>query len=1297
MATISFLATGVATLFSLVVPAYGLAGPNDWDTFSNNFATDLAPILVLFGEQASKQFLSESTSIWDSIIFGIAPIGVLTAVVSAIRLYGSSSLKAFIGRAQEAHGVAEAELCSSTSDDVCELWPNGGICRVFGRPLILEFFRIAPGPDDFYPRSEGGTVDTSTPPPCGMYPPKIVLCAAAESHVRTRTSWVEIGATGNRSDVDNAAAAEDGNARDFAPHPNLSLNIGIKPLPRRLLRIIAALGALLQLSFFGYATWVTFYYPELYKDGLPSLWSFCLTTAGTAILVFGMICCAMLVEGMSTERRFENKASPNHAESKTNTTMFWLQPGDQRVGDQLFNAFAYSRTGDAYITSWKADVAVDSPRRPGSSRLARPRLGLGVAIGSSCCGFVCQFVGLRGLHGSVALYQLAVTLCMAIIRALLRSRRLSADQNRLKQRRDIEGHELDWQALNIERMADNEFEGRWFIEDVPSPLKRPEDTSSGAQEKPGTPSHDFNVDVAPGTCGLAGFHTQRERDIDRVQSAITAVSWVKRSESDGSQPNEAARILHYRASLACLTGSMIRAEDERWNTKTRDMARQLQKALQEAAEYVFLDMALLKGWRKSSSLVWSTTCRLHDPPAMSADSHSTAQPVSLPIHFSMHHVAGRWEISECQLEAALGLWAWSIRQLGAPMLDRICKRKAFMTGRREKRDDLVSAIRLWVTQTHGIETNSVKLAQRAAENPGSTLGDGGCGGAFADSQMSYNSSTTLSVPLTMITKPYAPASEVLDGVCLTISTQSSLLQLLAQDIFALFISRIADVMQPLTVAKPWTRRSQMSGFGGGGVTGGPLYLGLTNTHVGVLADIMVSSGVGSREDALMTIIPPLLQRAKLPTTSEVMVSLLREAKSLRRKNKLNDAETLLRWLVDNVSRELQERAVRALGNLYRNAVRSTDPSDRRFGDVGFQAMSVMESLSEGRQIFDDSKRAITAYVKAWGISKDPKTKQGSKRPLQGLLEIEGDTQAFFGALCAADTHDLSRARAPEVMHVLRWAISNKFPELIEDMWGSDRIRGLVASVIQTNSTANEPALLPWAIDREADEETLETLLDWPGLELSLRGDGVKALISASTSGYYVAVDLLLQRGVLLHGPCGSALPLAVSNRHRRVVFRLLSVGTDQIEATHFTAALHSAIEWDKDIVKLLLEHRADPNAPGVGGKTALHVATVQGNTAAVEELLRHGARMEKKDDEGVYPLLVAVQLGHLAILELFIPSLSQATIGQLLPQAVTSGHKTIVDLLLANYTAKKDDEIDVANNQTAALMVAAEKGLEEIA
>ena len=86
----------------------------------------------------TKQYLSESITTVDYFIFAMALISILTAIISAIWVCGSPSLRAFIGRAQEGEGIAEAELCSSTSRDICEVYSNGGTARVFGRPKLLE-------------------------------------------------------------------------------------------------------------------------------------------------------------------------------------------------------------------------------------------------------------------------------------------------------------------------------------------------------------------------------------------------------------------------------------------------------------------------------------------------------------------------------------------------------------------------------------------------------------------------------------------------------------------------------------------------------------------------------------------------------------------------------------------------------------------------------------------------------------------------------------------------------------------------------------------------------------------------------------------------------------------------------------------------------------------------------------------------------------------------------------------------------------------------------------------------------
>jgi hypothetical protein len=110
--------------------------------FTNDLASDIGPLLALFGENMTIQYLSESTSFLDYFIFAMAPIGIITAIVSTIRLCGHASFRAFIGRSQEGEGAVEAELCTSTSRDVCELFTKGGVQRVLGRPSILELVYI---------------------------------------------------------------------------------------------------------------------------------------------------------------------------------------------------------------------------------------------------------------------------------------------------------------------------------------------------------------------------------------------------------------------------------------------------------------------------------------------------------------------------------------------------------------------------------------------------------------------------------------------------------------------------------------------------------------------------------------------------------------------------------------------------------------------------------------------------------------------------------------------------------------------------------------------------------------------------------------------------------------------------------------------------------------------------------------------------------------------------------------------------------------------------------------------------
>ncbi|KAI8649387.1 hypothetical protein NCS56_01486800 [Fusarium sp. Ph1] len=118
------------------------------DDFSNNLFRDLAPLLNLFGEQATKQFLSMSMGWADNVLLAMGPLGINTTIVSAIRVGGGKRLKALIGRARESPSVAEQELLSSTSQSVCEMW-NGQ--QINEGAQILTFQKARTVGDQHFP------------------------------------------------------------------------------------------------------------------------------------------------------------------------------------------------------------------------------------------------------------------------------------------------------------------------------------------------------------------------------------------------------------------------------------------------------------------------------------------------------------------------------------------------------------------------------------------------------------------------------------------------------------------------------------------------------------------------------------------------------------------------------------------------------------------------------------------------------------------------------------------------------------------------------------------------------------------------------------------------------------------------------------------------------------------------------------------------------------------------------------------------------------------------------------------
>jgi hypothetical protein len=104
------------------------ARPED---FSNNLLGHLAPLLTLFGEQVTKQFLSMSLGWADNFLIAMGPLGIMTIIVSTIRVGCSRHLKALIGRTRESRATAEV---GAVDIDI------GGCMRDVGWPRNCSYF-----------------------------------------------------------------------------------------------------------------------------------------------------------------------------------------------------------------------------------------------------------------------------------------------------------------------------------------------------------------------------------------------------------------------------------------------------------------------------------------------------------------------------------------------------------------------------------------------------------------------------------------------------------------------------------------------------------------------------------------------------------------------------------------------------------------------------------------------------------------------------------------------------------------------------------------------------------------------------------------------------------------------------------------------------------------------------------------------------------------------------------------------------------------------------------------------------
>lgn len=119
---------------------------------------------------------------------------------------------------------------------------------------------------------------------------------------------------------------------------------------------------------------------------------------------------------------------------------------------------------------------------------------------------------------------------------------------------------------------------------------------------------------------------------------------------------------------------------------------------------------------------------------------------------------------------------------------------------------------------------------------------------------------------------------------------------------------------------------------------------------------------------------------------------------------------------------------------------------------------------------------------------------------------------------------------------------------------------------------------------------------------------------------------------------GRWLLSSIRNRRSTRALELLSLGAEaDVRSVDGETALYCALNYDLDeLVQPLLAAGADPNAPGPYQTCPLHIIASwprPGRELLAEVLVRHGARLDVRDDEGATPMFLAAKAGYVKMIE----------------------------------------------------------------
>jgi hypothetical protein len=496
-------------------------------------------------------------------------------------------------------------------------------------------------------------------------------------------------------------------------------------------------------------------------------------------------------------------------------------------------------------------------------------------------------------------------------------------------------------------------------------------------------------------------------------------------DSEPKLPQSAVRLLRIRSRLAFLTNQ---PPYQVWDGEIRDMAARLKGSLQRAGRLLTSGSFFGQESPNIKSIVWSAACHSQNWPM---DSHMSSTQLFC-FHMFRPDLGDDWNIDEHHLEAVLGLWLWSFQKWSSQQQRKLPTGIKPFPINPSTNDTLTILLHRWGTRPH-MEKLGMPLEEL----------------------------TDLSVPAIMLLQPLKHMNSVsgkIQADVLSVDSRSSVLNLMAQDIFSLFMKSLAltlesglvDILYPDLAGKTGPQTSFIEG----------------------LIEILVLERLATRDEAVMSIVSGLYQDSAFQRSGPPLhLRLISKSNSLKRQTKFEESELLIQRLVASGSKSVRALAQQSLCELYRSELRWKSNNSLMFttSEIRSRAEMMCKRLEEFNNDTDNAYRTAIDMLLARSAGKDdtcyhpfyhrfgnvelgPPIGRRLDEPqipldMKTLASLNLDNMEkprkslaalYVLALTLVDKYDLGASDLHVRKQLLRWAIETDCHGLVEDLWISEQ-------------------------------------------------------------------------------------------------------------------------------------------------------------------------------------------------------------------------------------------------------------------